>query len=39
MTGMAFMLTAVTLALVVVVGTLRLQAKLLVEFYQKAGVR
>jgi hypothetical protein len=35
--GMAFLFTAITLALTVIIGTLRLQAKLLVGFYQQAS--
>ncbi len=34
MVGMAFLFTAITLALVVIIGTLRLQATLLVKYYR-----
>ncbi len=37
MVGMAFLFTSITLALMVIIGTLRLQAGLLVDFYQKAS--
>jgi hypothetical protein len=34
-TGMAFLFTAITIALTVIIGTLRLQTKLLMNFYQQ----
>ena len=37
MFGMAFLFTGITLALTVILGTLRLQAGLLVKFYQQAS--
>ena len=37
MVGMAFLFTAITIALIVIIGTLRLQAGLLVKFYQQAS--
>ena len=37
MFGMAFLFTGVTLALTVIIGTLRKQADLLVKFYQQAS--
>lgn len=37
MVGMAFLFTAITLALTVIIGTLRLQAGMLVKFYQQAS--
>jgi hypothetical protein len=37
MTGMAFLFTGISLALLVIVNTLRLQAKLLLGFYQQAS--
>lgn len=37
MLGMAFLFTGITLALVVIIRTLRLQAKMLVQFYQQAS--
>lgn len=37
MVGMAFLFTAITIALTVIIGTLRQQARLLVKFYQEAG--
>ena len=39
MVGMAFLFTAITLALTVIIGTLRTQADGLVNFYQRAGSR
>ncbi len=39
MVGMAFLFTAITLALTVIIGTLRLQATLLVRFYEQASRR
>jgi hypothetical protein len=36
LTGMAFLFTGITIALTVIIGTLRLQAGLLVKFYQQA---
>jgi len=35
--GMAFLFTGITLALTVIIGTLRMQAGMLVQFYQKAS--
>src|SRR3972149_329711 len=37
--GMAFLFTAITLALTVIIGTLRMQAGVLVNFYQRASSR
>ncbi|HDD62177.1 MAG TPA: hypothetical protein ENF22_06590 [Chloroflexi bacterium] len=37
--GMAFLFTGITLALTVIIGTLRLQAGLLVKFYQQATTK
>jgi len=37
MLGMAFLFTAITLALTVIINTLRLQAGMLVQFYQRAS--
>jgi len=39
MVGMAFLFTAITLALTVIIGTLRMQAGVLVDFYQRASSR
>ena len=39
MVGMAFLFTAITLALTVIIGTLRMQAGVLVNFYQRASSR
>lgn len=39
MVAMAFMFTAITIALMVIIGTLRLQAGMLVNFYQQASGR
>jgi len=39
MVGMAFLFTAITLALTVIIGTLRMQAGVLVNFYQRASGR
>jgi hypothetical protein len=39
MVGMAFLFTAITLALTVIIGTLRMQASLLVRFYNEASSR
>jgi len=39
MVGMAFLFTAITLALTVIIGTLRMQAGILVNFYQRASGR
>jgi hypothetical protein len=39
MVGMAFLFTAITLALTVIIGTLRLQAGRLLKFYQQASSR
>jgi hypothetical protein len=36
MVGMAFLFTGITLVLTVIIGTLRLQANILVNFYQQA---
>lgn len=36
MIGMALLFTAITIALTVIIGTLRLQSKMLVEFYNRA---
>ena len=35
--GMAFLFTGITVALTVIIGTLRMQAGMLVQFYQKAS--
>jgi hypothetical protein len=37
--GMAFLFTAITLALTVIIGTLCLQAGLLLKFYQQASTQ
>lgn len=37
MIGMSFLFTGITIALTVIIGTLRMQANMLVQFYQKAG--
>jgi hypothetical protein len=37
MVGMAFLFTGITLALTVIIGTLRLQAAMLLKFYQQAS--
>jgi len=37
--GMALLFTAITLALTVIIGTLRMQAGVLVNFYQRASSR
>ena len=37
MVGMAFLFTAISMALIVIINTLRLQAQLLVNFYQRAS--
>ena len=39
MVGMAFLFTAITLALTVIIGTLRMQAGVLVDFYKRASSR
>lgn len=39
MVGMAFLFTSIVLALTVIIGTLRLQADLLVDFYRQASSR
>lgn len=39
MVGMAFLITAITLALPVIIGTLRMQAGMLVKFYHQASSR
>ena len=39
MLGMAFLFTAIALALTVIIGTLRLQAGMLVKFYQQVSSR
>lgn len=39
MVGMAFLFTAIALAVTVIIGTLRLQAGMLVKFYQQVGSR
>jgi hypothetical protein len=37
MVGMAFLFSGITLALTVIIGTLRKQAELLIRFYRQAG--
>jgi hypothetical protein len=37
--GMAFLFTAITLALMVIIGTLRMQAGMLLKFYQQVSAQ
>jgi hypothetical protein len=37
MVGMAFLFTGIAIALTVIIGTLRMQTAMLVNFYQRAG--
>jgi hypothetical protein len=37
--GMAFLFTAITLALTMIIGTLRMQAGTLLKFYQQASAQ
>ena len=39
MVGMAMLFSAITIALVVIIGTLRYQANTLVQFYRQASSR